>query len=684
MAVSRREEPQHSREVAAALGHSREIAAALAARAVDVCRLYLSDGARSGAYWQAGDVTGVAGRSLCVHLSGSRAGRWRDAATGNRGDLLDLIRLNGNNESFGPALREARAFLAGRHDIPGPAPSERPAATRGARAADPERIGRFLASAVPVRPDNAAGRHLAGRGLSPELAAETLLYHPRARVGDALVTSPAILAPVRTPDGRIEAVHRIFITEAGGPAELTGWKRHFGAPERGGVWFGAEAPTRAVICEGIEDALAIYGQLSGSGRTRVAVVASASADRIAAVDMPATVQELVLFRELDEAGVRSRRALEARWRDLDVRLVGIAPDGGEGKDANDILLARDADALRRRLADALGPDVAGVREAATGEDHERLGRAEPLVALVRDVLAGELKGWMLLDKDIRITDDLPDHVRGRHLAGVIGTALADREAMPGALRHETVHALRALGGLEGRPWEILEDRARQEWMDLVGDRYAALPEERRIEEAVAEAYRLWYLGELDTDSTPYVFEAVSRVFDGIRDWCHGRRWSRVETVFGAIGHGGFLTLVPRPDVTGKPAVRVDGIESTWSGLPIGKARKEAVVWAKGNIRGRYWNGDTGWHIEVGDSGIGKSTRKENREDLEIVRALPALLEHAIRYEGELPLKETRASRSVRAFHHFLGAVLLDGELRRIRLTVREHEDGWRFHDHCSI
>ncbi len=677
MAVPRRED----------LPHPREIAAALAARAADVCRYYLRGGVRAGAYWQAGDITGAAGQSLYVHLSGPRAGRWRDAATGDHGDLLDLIRLNGNHASLGPALREARAFLGGRYDIPEPAPSERAASTRRARAADPERIERFLASAGPVRPDNAAGRHLAGRGLSPELAAETLLHHPRARVrvGDALVTSPAILAPIRTPDGRIEAVHRIFITETGGPAEFAGRKRNFGAPAKGGVWFGAEMPTRVVICEGIEDALAIYGQLSGSGRTRVAVVASASADRIAAVDMPATVRDLVLFRDLDEAGARSWQALETRWRDSDVRLVCIAPDGGEGKDANDILLARGAGVLRRRLAAALGPDVEGVREARTGEDRERFGGPGDLAKFVRDALAEELEKLGVSGVDVRIGHDMPDHVSGRYLAGVVEIALADRKAMRGALRHEAIHALRALGGLDGRPWEILESWARREWMDLVDDRYAELPEEQRVEEAVAEAYRLWHDKKLDLPDKPRkVFEAVLNVLNHLRNWCLGHRWSRVEDVFRAIERGEFLAPVPRPDVTGKPPVRVDAIESTWGGLPIRKARKEAVAWAKGNIRGRYWNGDARWHIEVGNSGIGKSTRKESREELEVVRALPALLEHAIRYETELPLKKTRANRGVRAFHHFLGAVVLDGELRRIRLTVREYEDGRRFYDHCSV
>src|SRR3546814_5736256 len=70
----------------------------LAAHAEDVCRHYLSNGSRAGRYWLVGDVQNSKGRSLYVRLDGPLAGpgavgKWADAATGEHGDLLDLIRL---------------------------------------------------------------------------------------------------------------------------------------------------------------------------------------------------------------------------------------------------------------------------------------------------------------------------------------------------------------------------------------------------------------------------------------------------------------------------------------------------------------------------------------------------------------------------------------------------------------
>ena len=73
-----------------------ELARRLARDAEAVCRHYLSNGRREGRYWLVGDVRNTPGRSLFVRLKGlvgkGAAGKWTDAATGDHGDLLDVIR----------------------------------------------------------------------------------------------------------------------------------------------------------------------------------------------------------------------------------------------------------------------------------------------------------------------------------------------------------------------------------------------------------------------------------------------------------------------------------------------------------------------------------------------------------------------------------------------------------------
>src|SRR3979490_1877483 len=84
----------------------------LAEQAEAVCRAYLPNGRRNGRYWIVGDVQGTKGRSLFVKLYGIGAGKWTDAATGEHGDLLDLLTLSRGLDCLRDTLEEARAFLA--------------------------------------------------------------------------------------------------------------------------------------------------------------------------------------------------------------------------------------------------------------------------------------------------------------------------------------------------------------------------------------------------------------------------------------------------------------------------------------------------------------------------------------------------------------------------------------------
>ena len=83
--------------------NATDIAAALARRAEQVCRRYLPNGRKQGRYWTCGDARGARGRSLFVRFAPPGApGKWTDAATGEHGDLLDLIGL---------AIGAAEAYL---------------------------------------------------------------------------------------------------------------------------------------------------------------------------------------------------------------------------------------------------------------------------------------------------------------------------------------------------------------------------------------------------------------------------------------------------------------------------------------------------------------------------------------------------------------------------------------------
>ena len=94
-----------------------DLAHRLAREAEAVCRHYLSNGRRQGNYWLVGDVRNTPGRSMFVRLKGGEsgkgaAGKWTDAAAGDHGDLLDVIRESCGFANFREVAVEARRFLS--------------------------------------------------------------------------------------------------------------------------------------------------------------------------------------------------------------------------------------------------------------------------------------------------------------------------------------------------------------------------------------------------------------------------------------------------------------------------------------------------------------------------------------------------------------------------------------------
>ena len=119
------------------------IAAALGAHAEAVCRRYLPLGRKLGRYWVAGELDGARGRSLFVRLPRPRrTGKWTDAANGQHGDLLDLIRYR----SGAPTLT-ARPFA--------PVTLLSLCASKtGARAVPLSPTARQVLASLPRQPDN--------------------------------------------------------------------------------------------------------------------------------------------------------------------------------------------------------------------------------------------------------------------------------------------------------------------------------------------------------------------------------------------------------------------------------------------------------------------------------------------------------------------------------------------------
>jgi len=94
----------------------REISQQLSARAESFARWLLPNGRLNGGNWECGGITGEAGHSLRVQVTGPNSGVWADFATDDRGDLIELCRLV-RNVSIGDAIRVCKDWLGIRDPV---------------------------------------------------------------------------------------------------------------------------------------------------------------------------------------------------------------------------------------------------------------------------------------------------------------------------------------------------------------------------------------------------------------------------------------------------------------------------------------------------------------------------------------------------------------------------------------
>lgn len=267
-----------------------EIARRLADNAEAVCRRYLSRGRREGQYWMVGDVRNTPGRSLYVRLcasgDGGPAGKWTDAASGDHGDLLDIIAASCGHASFRDTLEEARHFLS----LPPPPDTPRNPAPAKAASGSPKAAKRLWASSKPML-SSVGHAYLAGRFITDLLPSDPLRFHPhcfyRPSENDAPgvpAAWPAMIAAVTDLDGMITGVHRTWLDpETRDKAPVAYPRRAMGHLLGHGVRFGAAGVVMAAG-EGLETMLSLRQIMPG-----LPMIAGLSGAHLAAIVFPDTL-----------------------------------------------------------------------------------------------------------------------------------------------------------------------------------------------------------------------------------------------------------------------------------------------------------------------------------------------------------------------------------------------------------
>ena len=329
------------------MSYANELSRRLAAQAEAVCRAYLPAGRRNGRYWIAGDVRGTRGKSLFVKLFGDGAGRWTDAASGEYGDLLDLIRLNKGLNDVREALDEARYFLRDPEPIRNHRTSPAREPQRDTLAAA-EKLHRF---SRPV-PHTPAETYLRGRAITANLDLPALRFHPacyyRPDDGASRQSWPALLGVVTDVDGNLTGLQRTWLArDGGGKAPLPDPRRAMGQLLGNAVRFGAPKDIMAAG-EGIETVLSLLSLFPA-----LPMAAGLSAAHLAAIRFPPGLCRLYVLRDNDSAGDFAEDRLAERCAEAGIDCRVLKP---RGKDLNVDLQAGPAHAAKARMIGQFAPE----------------------------------------------------------------------------------------------------------------------------------------------------------------------------------------------------------------------------------------------------------------------------------------------------------------------------------------
>lgn len=326
---------------------SGDIARRLAARAPEVCRNYLPKGKRVGGYWIVGDASGAKGRSLYVRLAGplsgkGAAGKWSDAATGEHGDLLDIIASTCRLSDHRDVLDEARRFLNltrfGRTDD-----------FNDERLRSPEAARRLFAASKPIA-GTLAEVYLRCRGVNNVSGLDALRFHPRCFYrcdrDSPREHWPALIAAVTDCAGDLTGVQRTFLARDGsGKAPLPAPRKAIGALAGNAVRFG-EAGEVMIVGEGIETVLSLRSLTPSTP-----MAAALSAQHLGAFRVPPKLKRLYVAADRDDAGLHAAELLRRRAIDEGVDAMILLPARNDFND--DLMQSVRGDviaSLRRRLA----------------------------------------------------------------------------------------------------------------------------------------------------------------------------------------------------------------------------------------------------------------------------------------------------------------------------------------------
>ncbi len=345
-------------------GSIAEVKALLMGRIDGLVRRCAPDGKLEYGYWIARNPTRDDRHAgsfwIIVSRAGKTPGAWRDEATGDAGDILDLIAYT-QRLSRGEAIKWAKDWLGYKSMAPteiarASAIHARKVAEADALAArkladDQERAAKmFRRAKVEKLVGSTADRYLASRGIDLRLLSRVpgaIGCLPRVRHAETETFWPVMVAQMSDARGRTLAVHRTFLALDGSgkapvePARKI-WPSFRGLAIR--LWRGeTDLPADTAAERGLVDTLAIVegvedGLSLALARPDLRIWAAGTLGNLSHIVPPACAGDIIVCADNDwgkpQAEAQLKAAVQALLRTG--RRVRVARSS-VGKDLNDAL-----------------------------------------------------------------------------------------------------------------------------------------------------------------------------------------------------------------------------------------------------------------------------------------------------------------------------------------------------------
>jgi hypothetical protein len=254
-----------------------------------------------------------------------------------------------------------------------------------------------------------------------------------------------------------------------------------------------------------------------------------------------TLQQIIDSAPSQKQTGRVKRYVDLAQKELDSR-TGKKPEGIE------ITTKQGLEGAEERL-EKLGLVKKEAQEKLTAN-----------IDAFRKSLMPTLKRFGLEKIGLNIVDSIENgKADGSYVKNLITLALDAKDVM-GTLRHESIHALKELGGFTDAEWKVLTNKAKNEWVQkFIADRglfkryqdqykqdYGTLKgfDEYIQEEAIAEAFRFYSKNKLPAGMIGNIIVRLQKFFEALRNSFNKLGFTTANDIFNKIEEGGIKTLEP--------------------------------------------------------------------------------------------------------------------------------------------